>query len=225
MFYCTIFLNWLLFFIFYYYLLKGYASLRQLVKLSKLEVPQEIVDILEPIKNDDEAIRKYGVKLALEMCRELLKSDEVPGLHFYTLNREVATIEILKGIGLWKKYQIHRPLPWKHSANTKRLKEDVRPIFWATRPKSYVHRTSSWDEFPNGRWGNSSAPSFSELTDHHLFFLRSPKGKETRGKMWGLELESIEDVYHVFQCYLTGNKNKWGNKVRESTLNFYNFIT
>ncbi|XP_066915581.1 methylenetetrahydrofolate reductase (NADPH)-like [Clytia hemisphaerica] len=193
--------------------IQGYASLRQLVKLSKLEVPQEIMDVLEPMKNDDEAIRKYGVKQATEMCRELLQSDDVPGLHFYTLNREVATIEILRNVGLWKKYQIHRPLPWKHSAHTKRIKEDVRPIFWAIRPKSYVHRTSSWDEFPNGRWGNSSAPSFAELTDHHLFFLRSPKGKESRNKMWGNELESLQDVYHVFQCYLSGQKNKWGNKV------------
>ena len=142
------------------------------------------MDVLEPMKNDDEAIRKYGVKLATDMCRELLQSDDVPGLHFYTLNREVATIDILKAVGLWKKYQIHRPLPWKHSAHTKRIKEDVRPIFWAIRPKSYVHRTSSWDEFPNGRWGNSSAPSFAELTDHHLFFLRSPKGKESRNKMF-----------------------------------------
>jgi len=33
--------------------IQGYASLRQLVKLSKLEVPQEIMDVLEPMKNDD----------------------------------------------------------------------------------------------------------------------------------------------------------------------------
>ena len=171
------------------------------------------MDTIEEMKNDDEAIRKYGVKLATDMCRELLQSDEVPGIHFYTLNREIATIEILKAIGLWKKYQVHRPLPWKHSAHTKRTKEDVRPIFWAIRPKSYIHRTSSWDEFPNGRWGNSSAPSFSELTDHHLFFLRSPKGKESRSKMWGSMLDCIEDVYHVFQCYLSGKENRWGNKV------------
>lgn len=187
--------------------------MRQLVKLSKLTVPEDIQNVLEKIKSDDEAIRKYGVRLATDMCNGLLKSDEVPGIHFYTLNREVATVEILKGIGLWKKYQIHRPLPWKHSANVKRIKEDVRPIFWAVRPKSYIHRTSDWDEFPNGRWGNSSSPSFSELTDHHLFFLRSPKGKETRSKMWGSSLDTIEDVYHVFQCYLTGKNNKWGHKV------------
>ena len=37
--------------------------------------------------------------------------------------------------------------------------EDVRPINWANRPKSYIKRTVTWDEFPNGRWGKSSLKS------------------------------------------------------------------
>lgn len=199
--------------------IQGYASLRQLVKLSKLEVPQRILDVIEPIKDNDEAIRKYGVSLAVDMCKELLNSPEAPGLHFYTLNREVATIEILKAVGLWKHYQVHRPLPWRHSAHTKRIKEDVRPIFWAIRPKSYVHRTSMWDEYPNGRWGNSAAPSFAELTDHHLFYLRCRKNEAERKKMWGEQLESLNDVYDVFKCYLSGTENKWGNKVNTLPFN------
>lgn len=32
--------------------------------------------------------------------------------------------------------------------------EDVRPINWSNRPKSYLSRTEEWDEFPNGRWGD-----------------------------------------------------------------------
>ena len=35
------------------------------------------------------------------------------------------------------------------------------------------HRTQEWDDFPNGRWGNSSSPAFGELTDYHLFYLRT----------------------------------------------------
>ncbi|NXS04188.1 MTHR reductase, partial [Oxylabes madagascariensis] len=82
--------------------IQGYHSLRQLVKLSKLEVPQEIKDVIEPIKDNDAAIRNYGVELAVSMCRELLDSGMVHGLHFYTLNREVATTEVLKRLGIWK---------------------------------------------------------------------------------------------------------------------------
>lgn len=195
--------------------IQGYASLRHLVKLSRLEVPQWIVDAIEPIKDDDEAIRKYGVQLGIEMARELLACEDVPGLHFYTLNREVATKEILATLDLWcQDPAASRPLPWKASANKKRLCEDVRPIFWASRPKSYMYRTSDWDEFPNGRWGNSSSPSFGDLTDHHLFYLRSRTKKEDLLKMWGQELTCMEDVFEVFKCYISGENNKAGVKVK-----------
>ena len=195
-----------------YFYLQGYASLRQLTKLSKLEVPQHILDVIEPIKNDDKAIQRYGIQLAVDMCRDLLNNG-VYGLHFYTLNRELTIVEVIKALNLWKQHHIHRTLPWKRSAHSLRMKEDVRPIFWAARPKSYIHRTSAWDEFPNGRWGNSSAPSFAELTDHHLFYLRSRKDKNEQRKMWGEKLDSLNDVYDVFKCYLNGEVNKGGHQV------------
>jgi methylenetetrahydrofolate reductase (NADPH) len=108
-----------------------------------------------------------------------------------------------------------KPLPWKPPANHRRYSEDVRPIFWAMRPKSYIHRTQEWDDFPNGRWGNSSSPAFGELKDYYLFYLRSRWKAERLRAMWGEELTKEEDVSHVFECYLTGEKNKNGVKVRE----------
>lgn len=45
-----------------------------------------------------------------------------------------------------------RFLPWADSAFPNRWEEEVRPIFWASRPKSYIYRTQEWDEFPKGRW-------------------------------------------------------------------------
>ncbi|XP_058017228.1 methylenetetrahydrofolate reductase (NADPH) [Ahaetulla prasina] len=192
--------------------IQGYHSLRQLVKLSKLVVPQEIKDVIEPIKDNDAAIRNYGIELAVKMCRELLDSGLVHGLHFYTLNREVATMEILRRLGLWKE-DPRRPLPWAVSAHPKRRVEDVRPIFWASRPKSYIYRTQEWDEFPNGRWGNSSSPAFGDLKDYYLFYLKSKSPREELLKMWGEELTSEESVYEVFRCYIAGEANRNGHKV------------
>ena len=60
-----------------YFLLKAYASLRQLAKLSKLKIPEQLINDLEPIKDNDDAIRKYGVNYAIAMCQKLLSSGEV----------------------------------------------------------------------------------------------------------------------------------------------------
>lgn len=182
------------------------------------------MDALKPIKDDDEAIRKLGIQMALDMSRELLDSGLVPGLHFYTLNREVATREILCALGLWcTDPAASRLLPWRASANQKRFTEDVRPIFWASRPKSYLYRTSEWDEFPNGRWGNSSAPSFRDLSEHHLFYLRSKTKRDEMLKMWGEKLEGVDDVFEAFSCYISGKENKSGVKVLLTYLLTYSY--
>lgn len=191
--------------------IQEYRSLRHIVKLSKLEVPQEVIDSINPIKENDEAIRNYGIDQCVKLCRQLIDAG-IQGFHFYTLNREVATIEILKAIGLWS-VDPQRSLPWKRTANHNRYQEDVRPIFWQLRQKSYVHRTSEWDEFPNSRWGNSSSASFGALTDHHIFYLSNRMSKEEQLKMWGEELTCERDVFDVFHAYITATKNKQGNSV------------
>ena len=186
--------------------------MRHIVKLSRLEVPEEIINAIEPIKGNDEAIRNFGIDQAVCMCRELLNSGDVYGLHLYTLNREVATIDILKRLGMWVE-EPQRTLPFKQTANHMRCKEDVRPIFWRCRPNSYVHRTSNWDEFPNGRWGNSSAAAFGELSDYYLFYLKSGNSQDDMRKMWGEEITCEQDVWDVFHNYISGQPNKNGVKV------------
>jgi len=198
--------------------IQSYDSLRQIVKISKLEVPEEITNILTPIKDNDEAIRNYGVHQAVNLIRELFQSDEAPGVHFYTLNRDVATTAILKQLNLWMS-EPRRPLPWRRAANAKRSSETVRPIFWSTRPKAYIHRTRHWDEFPNGRWGKSDSPAFGELKDYYLFYLKSQSSKADLLRMWGYELNCEEDVWEVFYCYLSGQPNKAGIKITKMAWN------
>lgn len=183
------------------------------MKLSKLEVPEEIINSIAPIKDNDEAIRKYGIDQAVAMCRSLLNSGLVKGLHFYTLNREVAITEVLKQLGMWTE-KVSRMLPWKQTANHARCEEDVRPIFWRSRPYSYVYRTSAWEEFPNGRWGDSRAAAFNDIKTYHLFYLKSKSTKQELLSMWGEELNCEQDVWSVFYHYLSGEPNNKGVKVR-----------
>lgn len=192
--------------------IQGYDSLRHIVQLTKLEVPQEILDAVKPLRENDEAVRNFGIAHAVSMIKDLFSYDFVPGVHFYTLNREVATTAVLEKISLWCR-EPHRPLPWKLAANRKRCCEDVRPIFWSSRPKSYIYRTRTWDEFPNGRWGTSESPAFGELKDYYLFFMKSKSSPDELRRMWGEELTCEQDVWDVFHCYISGEPNKSGIRV------------
>jgi methylenetetrahydrofolate reductase (NADPH) len=173
------------------------------------------VKTLEGIKDNDEAIRKFGIDSAVQLCKDLLNSGLVYGLHFYTLNREVAATDILRQLGLWlPDPSCHRDLPWKQTSftSTQRQSEEVRPIFWSIRPKSYVCRTSDWDQFPNGRWGNSSAPSFGDLRDYHIFYSYKQNNKDQLNQ-WGNILENEEDIWNIFEAFISGNPNKDGYKI------------
>eukprot|EP01128_Nolandella_sp_AFSM9_P010224 TRINITY_DN7037_c0_g1_i1.p1 TRINITY_DN7037_c0_g1~~TRINITY_DN7037_c0_g1_i1.p1 ORF type:complete len:841 (-),score=260.30 TRINITY_DN7037_c0_g1_i1:78-2600(-) len=178
--------------------IRNYGSLIRMCKLGGSNLPQSILDDLEPIKDDDRAVQQYGVKQCAEMCQKLLDGG-VPGLHFYTLNLERMTKEVLMKLELVKPENLVRPLPWSGPGG--RHKEDVRPIYWANRPRAYVSRTEDWDEYPNGRWGDSGSPSFSTLDDHHLLHNVIPEA--TRRKVWG-EPKTEQDVFNVFVKYIEG---------------------
>ena len=98
-----------------------------------------------------------------------------------------------------------RLLPWKGSRASARggATEDVRPINWANRTKSYILRTECWDEYPNGRWGDGRSPAFGDLSDSH-FFKPSIGTREDRLAMWGEAPLYLEEVYTVFAEYLEG---------------------
>uniref|UniRef100_A0A0N4UK23 Methylenetetrahydrofolate reductase [NAD(P)H] n=1 Tax=Dracunculus medinensis TaxID=318479 RepID=A0A0N4UK23_DRAME len=168
---------------------------------------------LEPIRHNDDAVRKFGIHQAVHLCRELLNKGLTTSIHLYTLNRESASREILQELGLWIKKPM-RTLPWKSFGcnHPVRYKETVRPIFWSTRPNSYVFRTQDWDDFPNGRWGNSSSPAFNDLADYYLFYLKGHLSKEDQLKMYG-ELKSIVDVQNIFVSFISQQPNQNGIKV------------
>ncbi len=75
------------------------SSVQRMAQLSGCEVPSEVVAKVEAVADDPEDVRRVGVELATELCRDLLDNG-VPGLHFYTLNRSTATREIYANLGL-----------------------------------------------------------------------------------------------------------------------------
>ncbi len=52
--------------------------------------PAKLLRVLQRCQNDPEMVRRVGIQYALEQCQGLL-SNNVAGIHFYTLNRSDAT--------------------------------------------------------------------------------------------------------------------------------------
>lgn len=69
------------------------AGIQRQGELMGSSVPAEIAGRLESRANDPVALRAEGIAVAAELCEELLAGG-APGLHFFTMNRSTATLEI-----------------------------------------------------------------------------------------------------------------------------------
>lgn len=116
------------------------------------------------------------------------------------MNLAQATRMVLEELGLTSRdgTPTTKKLPWRQSLGFKRREEDVRPVFWKNRNKTYVARTQDWDEFPNGRWGDARSPAFGELDAYGIGL----KGtNEQNIKLWG-KPETLRDIADIFIRFL-----------------------
>ncbi|GAA1182039.1 methylenetetrahydrofolate reductase [NAD(P)H] [Pseudonocardia alaniniphila] len=74
-------------------------TLRRGPELSGAPVPPALTKRLERYSDDPAAFRAAGMDVTSEMCARLL-DEGVRGLHFYTLNRSTATVELVRRLGL-----------------------------------------------------------------------------------------------------------------------------
>ena len=77
-------------------------QLHRMAELGGTPIPEKISKLFNEISEDPDAVRKAGADLATKLCEELIAL-KVPGLHFYTMNTAVATLEICKNLGLNKR--------------------------------------------------------------------------------------------------------------------------
>jgi methylenetetrahydrofolate reductase (NADPH) len=80
----------------------------QLIRFSRAcgaEIPLWILRRLEDYGDDLEAIQRFGIDVATELCGELLARG-APGLHIYTMNRHAAAEAIWANLGLARELKI-----------------------------------------------------------------------------------------------------------------------
>eukprot|EP00301_Raphidiophrys_heterophryoidea_P022742 c6830_g1_i1.p1 GENE.c6830_g1_i1~~c6830_g1_i1.p1 ORF type:complete len:592 (+),score=156.24 c6830_g1_i1:30-1778(+) len=176
-----------------------YTGFKKTVGMCGTKVPQVVLDQLESLKDDEEAVAEFGLRYVADMCRQILDKGVCSGIHVYTMNNVEPIKNLLDEVGLLTNRTV---LPWKRAVLPLRQREDVRPIFWSNRPKSYLVRTKEWQFFPCGRWGDN-LHSFGEPGDWHSLPAISELKKKYRN-IWGEELKSERDVFKVFCTFVKG---------------------
>lgn len=186
--------------------IQNWQKFQTWVQRENIKVPPHWYDALNPVKGDDERVRAVGTKLVGEMCRAILANEEcgIKGLHIYTLNLEKGARMLLEELGMNPNREQVAPLPWRPSLAANRRQETIRPIFWANRVESYLSRTSDWDEFPNGRWGDSRSPAYGDLDGYPVAINVQPADAEA---LWG-QPKTEADVRELFARFCRGDLKK-----------------
>ncbi len=124
------------------------------------------------------------------------------------MNLESSILKILKGNGTLDK---QRSLPFRPMTHEDRQEENVRPIFWAIKPKSYVAQTQTWDDFPNGRWGSINSPAFTLKEDEGFisFTKKQASDPASRRAIWGEEVLSVASIADIFTQFVTRKLKKF----------------
>lgn len=72
------------------------GQVKRMAELSGAQLPDELLARFDGAEAPAE-VRAVGVQIATELCQDLLAAG-APGLHFYTLNRSRATLEIFQAL-------------------------------------------------------------------------------------------------------------------------------
>ena len=74
-------------------------QINRIAELSGVALPDAVVSRLHAVADDPAAVRAVGVDIATELSERLLAGG-APGLHFITMNRSTATLDVFAGLGL-----------------------------------------------------------------------------------------------------------------------------
>jgi methylenetetrahydrofolate reductase (NADPH) len=75
------------------------SQIKRFVSMCGAKIPQQLLLKLESVENDPEAVYAAGVEYAARQCQDLIFHG-VDGIHFYTLNKSKATVQICKTLNV-----------------------------------------------------------------------------------------------------------------------------
>jgi methylenetetrahydrofolate reductase (NADPH) len=74
-------------------------QIKRFAKLGGARLPDELLQRIDALGEDHEAVRRLGVEVCADMCRQLFERG-VPGVHVYCLNRVASARELVHALNL-----------------------------------------------------------------------------------------------------------------------------
>ncbi|KAI6109683.1 methylenetetrahydrofolate reductase-domain-containing protein [Pisolithus sp. B1] len=158
--------------------IQTYSSFLRVVSLCGIQVPSSIMADLESIRHDDQLVKDYGIRVAVDIIHKITGNGGVRGVHFCTLNLEKSVqlvLERLRWVGgspnMRNKLIADSPVPLlpnselvvtpatattnAAAALTSKTTVEVEPP-----GRGELNNAATWDDFPNGRFGDYKSPAF-----------------------------------------------------------------
>ena len=73
-------------------------QVERMAAMSGTNVPRDLAERLQAVADQPNEVRRIGVEHATRLCQRLLDGG-APGLHFFTMNRAAATLEVCRNLG------------------------------------------------------------------------------------------------------------------------------
>ncbi|KAK2578032.1 hypothetical protein KPH14_008449 [Odynerus spinipes] len=65
----------------------GYKCFERMTNICKVNVPKFILNRLDTMKDNDEAVRNFGIELTVNLIKDIIECDASYGFHLFTLNK------------------------------------------------------------------------------------------------------------------------------------------
>jgi methylenetetrahydrofolate reductase (NADPH) len=75
----------------------GYKQIKRFVDMASTSFPADLLEKLETYQDNNEKVYQIGVNYAIKQCIDLLEQG-APGIHFYTLNKSRAAVEVFESL-------------------------------------------------------------------------------------------------------------------------------
>ncbi|KAJ7583055.1 methylenetetrahydrofolate reductase-domain-containing protein [Mycena floridula] len=194
--------------------IQNYSSFQRVTKLCGTRLPPSLLAELEEIKHDDQLVKEYGIKLAVDMIRRITVEGKIPGVHFCTLNLEKSVQRVLESLQwtgvaptthnrlISESEGVNGPSQLKvtPSSATTTAEQGLAsiPSTQAEAGSGELNNAASWDDFPNGRFGDFKSPAFGDTGPGGI----SLSGvKSDSVSQWG-QPQSFDDLTKIFLDHL-----------------------